>query len=113
MTTKTKGIIIQLTGQHFMGDNETQQFFHLLNPYLFTKENVPYEHDICIKYLIHIANKTDLSLDDSSGIPRQISLSNRPALRNAGSNESGLFVAPITNTCKSVFVLNSENHIEC
>lgn len=61
----------------------------------------------------YLGNKTDLSLDDSSGIPRQISLSNRPALRKAGSNESGLFVAPITNTCKSVFVLNSKNHREC
>lgn len=72
-------------------------------------ENVPYEHDKYFKYFIYWGNKTYLSLDDSSGIPRQISLSNRPALRKAGSNESGLFVAPITNTCKSVFVLNSKN----
>lgn len=34
----------------------------------------------------------------SSGIPRQISRSNLPARRRAGSSESGRLVAPITNT---------------
>lgn len=42
---------------------------------------------------------TDLRRAASSGMPRQISLSKRPALRRAGSRESGLLVAPITRTC--------------
>lgn len=41
---------------------------------------------------------TDLRRAASSGIPRQISRSKRPALRRAGSRESGLFVAPMTMT---------------
>lgn len=41
----------------------------------------------------------DLRRAASSGIPRQISLSKRPALRRAGSRESGLLVAPMTRTC--------------
>ena len=52
MTTETKDINIQLTGKSLMADNENQHFFHLLNPYFFTIENVPYEHDIHIKYFI-------------------------------------------------------------
>ena len=39
-----------------------------------------------------------LSLALSSGTFIHISRSNRPALRNAGSKESGRFVAPITRT---------------
>ena len=42
MTTETKDINIQLTGKSLMADNENQHFF--------TIENVPYEHDIHIKY---------------------------------------------------------------
>ena len=38
------------------------------------------------------------SLAPSSGAPRTISLSNRPALLSAGSIASGLFVAPRTMT---------------
>ncbi len=40
-----------------------------------------------------------LSRVASSGIPRAISRSKRPARRRAVSNESGRFVAPITKTC--------------
>lgn len=40
----------------------------------------------------------DLRRAASSGIPRQISLSKRPARRRAGSRESGLLVAPMTRT---------------
>lgn len=45
------------------------------------------------------------SLAFKSGIPMQTSRSNLPALRRAGSKESGLFVAPITRT-KSPFGLS-------
>uniref|UniRef100_A0A6B0V1U8 Putative conserved protein with signal anchor n=1 Tax=Ixodes ricinus TaxID=34613 RepID=A0A6B0V1U8_IXORI len=39
-----------------------------------------------------------LALAASSGMPRQISRSKRPALLSAGSRESGRFVAPMTRT---------------
>ena len=39
------------------------------------------------------------ALASSPGIPRNISRSKRPALRRAGSSESGRLVAPMTNTC--------------
>lgn len=48
------------------------------------------------------------ALASLSGIPRHTSWSNRPALLKAGSNESGRFVAPSTNTLVPFsFKLNS------
>lgn len=49
---------------------------------------------LIMKKLYH----TYFSLAASSGIPKQISRSNLPALLSAGSSESGLLVAPITRT---------------
>lgn len=50
-----------------------------------------------------------LALAFSSGIPRQISLSNLPARLRAGSSESGRLVEPITNTWASSFLFKSIN----
>lgn len=51
---------------------------------------------------LHI--KSNIALRDClSGIPRQTSRSNLPALLKAGSKLSGRFVAPITITLSSSF----------
>ncbi len=54
-----------------------------------------------------------LALAPWSGMPSEISRSNLPALRSAGSSESGLFVAPITNTCASGLLFKSTTNREC
>ena len=50
------------------------------------------------------------NLASASGIPNDISLSNLPARLSAGSNESGLFVAPKTSTWPACFRFKSNNN---
>ena len=80
------------------------QAFHSKSTNLLTNKYKEYN---LFGNLEHNDQVADLSLAFSSGIPIEISLSNRPARRRAGSSESGRLVAPITSTRASGSLLRS------